>query len=245
MVYSDTTNKDGILQRIEDYTNLGDGVISGDTTLRKKITSRVNEVCNEMMLAIMESQDNFDWDDPTRTDFPIATTPLVAGQRDYQFDGISFLRIKRMDITWDGSTWYRATPFDSASYHDGFGNDDTVDGNFSKTEPMYDPKSFGFWLYPRATAADVALGAKARIEYVRSFDEYTQDDTTKEAPFAAPFQELMAIGAAMKYLIIKGDAKAGNLRVLYEEGMERLRKFYGRRDTDFQLVFNPQIQTYD
>lgn len=245
MVYSDTSNKDGIIQRIEDYTNLGDGVISGDTTLLKKVTSRVNETCDELMLTIMESQDNFDWDDPTRTDFPVATTPLVANQRDYQFDNISFLSIKRMDVSWDGSTYYRATPFDSASYAEGMGNDTTVDGNFDRTEPKYDPKSFGFWLYPRATAADVTAGGKIRIEFIRSFDPYTYDDTTKEPPFASPFQELIAIGAAMRYLLIKGDPKAGNLRVLYQEGIEKLKKYYGRRDADFQLVFNPQIPNYN
>lgn len=144
MVYNDISTKNGLIQLVEDYSNLGDGVISGDTTLLKKTTVRVNETINDIILEIMKSQDNFDWDDPTRTDFAVATTPLVALQRDYQFDNLSFLKIKRMDITWDNVNWYRATSFDSTTHEDGLGNDTITDTRFQLTEPKYDPKAFGF-----------------------------------------------------------------------------------------------------
>lgn len=244
MVFSDTDTKNGLIQLVEDYSNLGDGVISGDTTLLKKTTVRINETINDIMLEIMKAQDNFDWDDPTRTDFAVATTPLVALQRDYQFDGLGFLKIKRMDITWDGTKYYRATSFDSTTYEDGLGNDDTVDGQFQLTEPKYDPKQNAFWLYPRATAAQVAAGAKARIEFTRTFDPFVYTDTTKELPVASPFHELIAIGAALKYVLIKDEAKAANLFGLYQKGLERIGQFYGRRDEDAQLIFNPFIPNY-
>lgn len=244
MVYNDISTKNGLIQLVEDYSNLGDGVISVDTTLLKKTTVRVNETINDIILEIMKSQDNFDWDDPTRTDFAVATTPLVALQRDYQFDNLSFLKIKRMDITWDNVNWYRATSFDSTTHEDGLGNDTITDTRFQLTEPKYDPKAFGFWLYPRATASQVSAGAKARIEFTRAFDPFTYDDTTKEPPIVSTFHELIAIGAALKYVLIKDEAKAGNLSALYEKGLARIREFYGRRDEDAQLIFNPLIPNF-
>lgn len=237
MQYSDTTNKNGLIQRIEDYTNLGDGVITGDSTLLKKITSHVNEVQYELITDIMLLQDSFDWDDPYKTDYPIATTPLVANQRDYQFDNISFLKLKRVDVTYDGTNWYRATPFDSASYMEGLGNEAITDQSFDKREPMYDPKSFGFWLYPMASASDVAAGAKARIEFSRAFDEFVSTDTTKEPAIDRPFHDLIAIGAALKWSIIKGDDKVGNLSALYQTGKEKLVQHYASRNEDKFFTF--------
>ena len=238
MQYSDTTNKNGLVQRIEDYTQLGDGVLSGDTTLLKKMTANVNETLYELTTDIMLLQDDFDWDDPYKTDYPIATTPLVADQRDYQFDSISFLKLKRVDITYDGTNWYRATPFDSASYFDkpGFGDDTLVDANFEKTAPMYDPKSAGFWLYPRASAADVAAGAKARIEYSRAFDEFTYGDTTKEPPIDRNFHDLIAIGAALKWPGIP-DKQYQKLAPLYTAGRANLVLHYSKRNEDSFLTF--------
>lgn len=244
MVFSDTTTKNGLIQTIEDYSNLADGVISGDTTLLQKTTVRVNETINDIILEIMKCQDNFDWDDPTRTDYAVATTPLFANKRDYQFDNLSFLKIKRMDVTWDGVNWHRATSFDSATFERGLGNDSQTDGFFQLTEPKYDPKSNGFWLYPRATQVQEDAGASVRIEFTRAFDPFTFDDTTKEPPIASTFHELIAIGAAMKYVLIKDEAKAKNLVALYDRGLARIREFYGRRDEDAQLVFNPIIPNF-
>lgn len=237
MQFSNTTTKAGILQRIEDYTQLGDGVITGDTTLRKKMTANVNETLYELTTDIMLLQDSFDWDDASLTDFPIATTPLVAGQRDYAFSGIDFLKLKRVDITYDGTNWVRATPFDSASYFDkpGFGSN-AVDVNFLKTAPMYDPKGSGFWLYPLATASDVSAGAKARIEYSRAFDEFTDDDTTKEPPIDRNFRDLIAIGASLKWPGIP-DKQYQKLINLYAEGRQRMVLHYSKRNEDSFLVF--------
>lgn len=244
MQFSDTTNKNGLIQRYEDYTNFGDGVVTDDPTLLSKVTADINETLHDLTSEIMLSDDNFQFDDPYRTDYAVATTPLVASQRDYQFDSISFLSLTRVDISYDGTNYYRATPFDSGAYGEGLGNDTLTDNDFSKTEPMYDPKAFGFWLYPMADATDVSNGGEIRIEYNRSFAEFATTDTTKEPPIVRTFHELIAIGAAMKYLIRKRDPNAASLKVLYDEGKEAMKKFYGRRNEDFTLTFNPQIQDY-
>lgn len=255
MQFSDTTNLNGLIQRIERHSLLGDGVISGDTTLLKQVTADINETLYELTSDIIIGRDDFDWDDPYKTDYPIATTPLVAGQRDYQFDNISFLKLKRVDITWDGVKWYKAEPFDSSTYREGFGNDTQTDANFDKTNPQYDPKSFGFWLYPRASADDVAAGAKARIEYTRAYDEYVYTDTTKQPPIDRPFHDLIAIGAALRLPTLPND-QYQKLKALYGDriptgqgftftgGRANMVSSYGNRNEDNALSINPQLESY-
>jgi len=243
MVFSDTTTKAGLIQRYERHSQLGDGVISGDSTLLLQTTAYINETIFDITNRIILANDNFDWDDPYKTDYPIATTPLVAAQRDYQFDNISFLKLKRVDVTWDGTNYYRATPFDSATYKEGLGNDSQTDANFDKTNPQYDPKGFGFWLYPLADADDVTSGAKARIEYTRAYTEYVSTDTTKEPPIDRPFHDLIAIGAALKWSGLP-DKQYQKLSALYQKGIEELESYYGTRNEDFYMDINPQLETY-
>ena len=231
MQYSNTTTKNGIIQRIERHTELGDGVISGDETTLRQTTADVNETVYDLTTEIMLMQDSFDWDDPYKTDYPIATTPLVADQRDYQFDSISFLKLKRVDITYDGTTWYRATAFDSASLNDPLGNEATIDTLFENSAPQYDPKAFGFWLYPRATTAEVTAGAKARIEYSRGHTEYVYDDTDKEAPIDRPFHDLIAVGASLKNPALT-TTQYQKLQVIWQEGKERMIQHYSQRNED-------------
>jgi len=252
MAFSNTTTKAGLIQRYERHTQLGDGVVSGDTDLLRIATADINVTIYMMTNEIILADDNMEWDDPYKSDYPIATTPLVAGQRDYQFDSISFLKLKRVDISWDGSTYYRGTPFDSGAYLEGLGNDANTDGNFSRNEPHYDPKAFGFWLYPRATAQDVANGGKVRIEYQRAFTEFEYDDTTAEPPIDRPFHDLIAVGAALKNPSLTSDQYNKLSRMFGEKqpngewtgGMGQLLNHYGSRNEDFTLVFNPQIEDY-
>lgn len=246
MEFSNTTTKNGLIQRCERLTNLGDGAITGDSTLLAYFTSDINETVHEMITEILRTQDTFEWDDPNRSDYPIATTPLVAGQRDYLFSGLSFLKLRRVDITWNGTDYYRATPFDSSTYQEGFGNDSVVDGNFSKTNPKYDPKANGFWLYPRADANDVANGALARIEFTRAFDEFTTDDTTQEPPIDRPFHETVALGAAYRYELTKKDksTRLDDIAAKYQQGIEAMKRYYNNRNEDMQMILAPQIPDY-
>ena len=231
MQISNTTNKNGFIQRYERHTEFGDGVVSGDSDLLQIALADGNEAIYDLTTEIMLMQDSFEWDDPYKTDYPIATTPLVAGQRDYQFDSISFLKLKRVDITYDGTNWVRAKAFDSASVDEGFGNETKTDELFTKEEPMYDPKAFGFWLYPQASAAQVAAGAKARIEFSRGHTELTSSDLSAELPIDRPFHDLVAIAAAMKNPNVSVE-QYNKLQNMFVQGRERLIQHYAQRNED-------------
>ena len=95
---------------------------------------------------ILDAQDETDYDDPRRTDFPIKTTPLTTN-RDYAIPvSEKFLKLKSLSIAWDGVTSYRATPVEFSD--SGIGNsisgdatqDAKIDGNYSRVNPAYDVK---------------------------------------------------------------------------------------------------------
>lgn len=232
MQYNDTTNKSGILQRIEMTLGLPDGAITGDTTQLAYFTTLSNEVLYNIVSEILASQDAWDFDDSNHGDYPIATTPMVAGQRDYGLPtDYKVLGIKRVDVTYDGSNYYPASHIDSSQFGQ-IGNTITEDNNFSDTQPAYDLKSNSVWVYPLATAAQVAAGAKVRIEYIRATDAFTTADTTQEPGIDRVWHELVPLGAAMKYAVFRNMENSRSLKVLYDEGIEKLRQYYSRKNRD-------------
>lgn len=248
MQFSDTTNLAGLIQRCEDYTGIGTGNISGDSTTLKKFTNNINEALYDIIIEIMRSIDSYDWDDVNHTtDYPIGTFALTTN-RDYTFpSSLNFLTLKRLDITYDGSKWYRATPIDSSEMGHGLGDTNNAtneDAYYELTQPRYDPKSDGFWLYPKATQAQVDAGAKARIEFTRKFDEFTSSDAAQEPPIDRPFHDLVAVGASLKWAVMKDQVRAQNLNTLYLQGIDKLKTYYGRKNTDAQLIMDPQIPSY-
>ena len=237
MQFNDTTNKSGIIQRIEFTTGLPDGAISGDSTQLAYFTSLVNEVYYDVVTERMRAQDTWDFDDTNWTDYAVATTPLVAGQRDYSLQtDPNMFKIKRIDVSYDGSTYYRANATDSGRFEFGIGNDSDVDSQFSKTEPAYDVKADYIWLYPRAEAADVTAGGKIRAEYTRVLDVFTTADTSQEPGIDPMWHDLIALGAAMKYAAMRNHENTKSLKVLYDERMAAMREYYARKQDDMDTA---------
>lgn len=234
------------MQDAEFLTGLGEGTISGDSSLKSLFTRNFNAHQHRIVPIILDSQDDWDIDDANYSDFDSATRPLAANQRDYNFPAsLKVLKLKRVDVSYDGTNWYRATPLDSNEITVGIGNDATLDGYFSKTAPRYDSKATGFWLYPRASASDVSSGGTIRIEYSREFDEFTTTDTTQEPGFDEPFHRMISIGGSLDWAIAKGATNAANLKALLDDYEIRLRKYYGRKGEDRDWALKATVIDYN
>jgi hypothetical protein len=96
-------------------------------------------------------------------------------------------------------------------------------------------KTNTIWIYPLATAADVAAGAKVRIEFYRELDDFVVGDTTQEPGIDRPWHELIPLGASMKYAAMKNLENTKSLKVLFDERMTSLRWYYSRKQDDTQL----------
>lgn len=246
MQFSNTTTKGGLIQRCELNLSLPDGAISGDSTLLAYFTGLINESYYEVFTDILEAQDTWDIDDTNHTDYAIATTPLVADQRDYSFPtSLKILKIKRVDITYDGENYYNAIPVDSFEFGDGLGNTTDEDNNFSKSAPAYDVKTDTIWAYPLANASDVSAGAKIRIEFARSLDDFETTDTTQEPGIDRPWHDMIADGASMKYAIIKNMENAKNLKTLFDEKRFKMKSYYARKQEDKLATMHTPIDITD
>lgn len=201
---------------------------------------------------IFESQDDTDFDDQRNTTYPIVTTPMVAGQRDYAMPvSEQVLKIKRIDITYDGSNWFRATPFDDGVPQWGMGNPTSEDVNMIKQAPRYDTKYNSLFVYPLAVASDVSAGASIRVEWERNItvftsSDYTIDpnDSTVVLGFDAPFHPIVAYGAAYEFANANNLPQLQNIKQDLQDWEIRLRQAYGRKDLDTLLAMRPAYDSY-
>jgi hypothetical protein len=230
MTFNDTSGGLGLVQSMEDHTGLGETGISGNTANLKKFVRWSNIWLQKVFTMILEAQDSWDIDDANRTDYPVATTLLVAGQRDYTFPGsLKILKIKRADITYDGTHYEQMRLKDSLDVDGGLGNTTDDDNRFSKSAPVYDPKANSVWIYPAATAADVTAGAKLRIEFFREPQEFTTASTTTEPGFDEPFHEMIALGASFNYASTYNLQNKQDLWAQLQDYERRLNEYYSRK----------------
>lgn len=221
----------------------------------------INLWYQKVVSMIYESQDDYDFDDMrngaggsagSSPNYPIVTTALVTGQRDYSMPvSETVLKIKRIDVTYDGTNYFRATPFDDGQNGWGMGNATNEDTNFIKQAPMYDIKYNSIFLYPAATAADVSAGAKIRIEWDRNIIPFTTadyssdpNDSTQIPGFDPVFHHLLSYGAAYEFANANNLPQLANIKQDLVDWEARLREAYGRKDKDQVLSLQAAYDNY-
>lgn len=212
----------------------------------------INEWYQKTVNMIFESQDDTDFDDQRNTNYPIVTTPLVAGQRDYGMPvSESVLKIKRVDITYDGSNYFRATPFDDGVTSWGQGNPTNEDVNMIKQAPRYDVKYNSIFVYPLAVASDVSAGAQMRVEWERNITPFTSSDYTIDPNdstvipgFDASFHMILAWGPAFDYAVANNLPQQEILAKGVSDWEQRIRTAYGRKNLDTILALRPAYDSY-
>lgn len=239
MKFSDTTNKNGLIQDCEELLEMGDAAISGDTTLLKVFTHKINQaMLNEVIPTIIEMQAGWNWDDSNYTDFPRAVGNLVAGQGDYTLpiasggaDQETFLQLEDIGILDSNGDEYTLTP--------------TIDQD-AELNRLYETsgkprlyklngKSIKMWPAPSST--DTTLSSGLIVYYQRTQDEFTTSDTTQQPGFATPFHRLLSIIACIDYAGTKKglEHKLPALIEKRDKLIERLKQFYGKRNQEAKL----------
>lgn len=240
--FSDTSGGQGLIQDCEDNLNFPIGGISGNAALLNQFTRRINEWYQKVVTMIFISQDNWNWDDSNATDYPIASTNLVANQQDYPIPvNLGMLKVLRVDITFDGTTWVRCNPIDVQSIVQA-ADSTTTANDFSTQSPCYDIKSNAFFLYPVPTR-NVTAGLK--VWFLRGPLEFVYTDTTKQPGIDPAFHSMLSVGAASDYALIKNLPTAPGLAAKMQDYELRLKQYYGRKDEDKQWMFNALLPDYD
>ena len=208
----------------------------------KWFTSLINSNYHKVVTIILGSQDEWDFDDINHTDYAILTADLVANQQDYTIAASEkVLKIKRLEVSYDGTNWYKAEPFDINER--GTATDTTsVNQDFESTKPFYDLTANAIFLYPTPTANSTG-GLK--IWWTREIDEFTTSDTTQEPGIDEPFHEMIAVGASLDWATAKGLENASNLVAKFRDYESRIKSYYGSKQQDRQIVMRSNYINYD
>lgn len=214
----------------------------------------INLWYQKIVSMIFEAQDDSDFDDQRNSTYPVVTTPMVAGQRDYSIPvSEEVLKIKRVDITYDGIHYYRATPFDNGVPTWGFGNPTDEDSNMIKQAPRYDVQYNSIFVYPLAIASDVSSGAKIRIEWQRAVTPFsitadypasTMSTSTTVPGIDITWHPMLAYGAAYEFANANNLPQLQNIKQDLLDWENRLRTAYSRKDLDTMLALQPAYDSY-
>ena len=186
---------------------------------------------------ILKSQDDWDFDDLNNlVNFPIYKANLTANQQDYTLPS-GLLQIKRLEVSFDGTNYYKADDFDIGTRNRSVATNNLND--FTTSSPYYDLQGGSLFLYPIPTA-NVTNGLK--IWGTRAVTDFTANDLTAGTAspgFDSLFHDIIAYGAAFEFTLSKDLAKAKSLKIILDEKLAMLENYYGKKAKDMVLSFNP------
>lgn len=198
MVFSDTTlATQGLIQRCEALCSMGNGAISGDTTLLKQFTGYINSAYDKLWMAQMSVDKNIKSDDPNYTDLPDAPITMVLSQADYTLpvavsggNVSSFLRLKGVYFIYQGQRTY-LKPMTAS---------DTLTTTAGEpTKYQLNGKSI-FFQCPLDQATLTKYASVFHVEFQRVTDAFLSTDTTQQPGILGTYHEQIAVEASAIYL---------------------------------------------
>jgi len=245
IVYSDTTNKSGIIQLIEQNCGFNDGGVSGDSTLLAQFTGQVNATVDEILGFLFPKGGTWQLDDSNHIDHPFIYTNIFSGQRDYSFDtdeqGNVVLDIYRVMVADSGGTFAEIKARDQQTANSNNSNTDSyIDGkNTSGVPTTYDKTGNSIFLDPIPNY-NYTNGLKVFINREASY--FTSSDTTKKLGFASLFHEYLALKPSYNY----ARSNSLNNREVLKRDMLEMRQaiidYYGTREKDVKKRFIANVE---
>jgi len=246
LVFSDTSNENGIIQVIERNLFGDDGIgrITGSASLLKQFTSEVNLAYSRLLGIIFKADGRADYDDSNHTDYPIITTNIVQGQKDYPLttdgSGNLVLEYKKAAVlsSATATTYDEIEPFDELEDRDNA----IVTGDTNQGVPSrYGLIANGIF-FDVAPSYSATNGLKLFVNREQTF--FLTTDTTKKPGFAGLYHEYLALRPSAQYakrnlMSSAPTFESDSLR------MEReVEDFYARRNQDERKIFTPKITNY-
>ncbi len=235
--FSDTTNKNGLIQLIERNCGFSDGDISGNTLLLAQFTSDVNIALDKALSIIFQAGGTWQFDDSNYTDYPIITTNLVSGQRDYSFttDGTNLVLDIYAVYAKISSTgvFQKLDPIDVQSSLDLRTDNFTSGQDVTGIPYQYDKTANGIFLDP-PTNYNSTGGLKVYVNREGSY--FTVASTTKKPGIAGLFHEYLALRPSYEYAYRKSlsNVKALQIEMLTME--KAISDYYGERERDVRSI---------
>lgn len=226
----------GIVQIYEKEAGFNLGDISGNTTRLKELTADINMAMDDFMFIALRASGDWQFDDSNQTSYPIITTNLVSGQRDYPIiadtDGNLVLDIYKVLVLPSAtSTLYQPIePIDAQS--DDWNN---IQMNLTATGVpyQYDKTANGIFLDP-IPGYNATAGLKVYVNREASY--FIFSDTTRKPGVPGLFHRYFAIKPAMEYARRKSLASYQGLAMEVAQMEKNIEKYFGKREKDVRPV---------
>ena len=181
-----------------------------------------------ILTEIHDAYGGWKYDDRNNTDFPIATTHLVANQTNYalpvdtvQLNGVYFLEEGTTD------TWTKLQPITLEEI-----NRIEAEPNFNNTPSIpqyYRVLANSIKLYP---AADFSQDDSLMVEYSRDISTFATTDTTKTPGFDIIFHEAIAVYIAYQFALINQVSTKTSIEEQWIALLARIRRHYSQKFKD-------------
>jgi len=223
--FSNTTDRDGIIELIERGTNT-QSITSSSYPLKVK-TNDVNEALGHFFLLAIKAGGRFQVDDTNQVDLPVITTDVVASQPNYTFlvdnstPSNQVLEIKKVRIKDSNGKWKNLTQIDRETF------DINVYQDVTGTPEYYDLFGNSILVYPVANyASDEGL----EMFIARTPSYFVSTDTTKQAGIPQTFHPYLHLRPSYMYAMIKGLSQAVGLREEVEKMEKHIESYYTKRN---------------
>lgn len=235
MVFSDTVNNTGIVQQ----TRVLMRVDSGQWPTAN-IANSVNNWLDMVTGYAIGADRNFQWDDTNHTKLPIGTTNLVANQSDYSFltdeQGNSILNLTRVEILDSTGQYHNLKLIDQVDVQRALDSYESTAGIPKEYDKIADNI---IRLYPKPSA-NVTSGLKFYFQRTPSY--FAATDTTKQPGVAPLLHRGFVIAAAYDGAMTLGLGNLNALSVELVKEEEKMKRYFGNRNTDQNRRVTPFVQ---
>jgi hypothetical protein len=252
--FSDTVNRNGVIQLIEKNLGFSPGDISGNADLLADFTADVNLTIDEILGFMFPLGGTWQLDDSNHTDYPIVYANIVLGQRDYTFttdeQGNYILDIYKVTVADPRGVYRELEAVDQQTLNGANYNTDTlIDGQNSSGIPTrYDKTANGIFL-DLIPNYNYTRGLQVFINREASY--FTVADTSKRLGFAHLFHEYLALRPSYIYATRKSMPIAGGrlkngaytgLASMVANMKEEIKNYYGSREKDAPAKMRPNVE---
>lgn len=243
--FSDTTNRNGIIQLMESMTNTQSGTVTGSSYSLNDKTRDVNLAFARYMILAISSEGRWQVDDTNQTDYPIIYADIINGQQDYSFltdaNGNQILDIYKIRISDSNGNWTTLTQRDlqeESTIYPVPVTDSTTTG----IPTQYDVTANGIFL---TSIPNYAVSKGLEIYINRTPTYFLTTDTIKKPGIPDVFHKYLALYPSWEYCVQNSLSQAASYQVLLfgndgNGGMEAMiKKYYAERNRNERRRMTP------
>lgn len=232
---SATTTKPSIIDDI-------DFLVGTDTTsfpLADKLRL-INLHYYDAVTYLLSIQNNWEWDDTNKTDFPIGTTDLVADQQSYTLP-TDMVRLSRVEVLNTNGQYSKLLQFDESQVPIALSNLFTTSG----TPLYYREFATGIELYPSPAADSVTLTAGLKIYFQRLPTLFTTADWNVSPGFDALYHRILSLGPAYDFAVAKGLPSQKGLLQKIIDLKAMMSTTYSKRNREIRPIIRVPLRSYN